>query len=141
MDKHNVFLRNGRNVFRVTTLTNLEITTLKIHKNYTLYYNSAVMSETGLLTVFSLKASDRELPCYQGRFDESKEALDIDMKYDDKDIRNKFYKSSREYLGHKTIRRPTSEKRLFDVDIRFGKEIIFEGVVAFNINHSENLFS
>lgn len=141
MDKDKFYKKDDVNIFRVDKIANLKIATAYIHPDYKLQTPDSSVSETGLLTVFTLEPTKQELPIFTARWDQNYETLDVDILRVENDTSNLFKKEKNGYCGHHP-KRISWVTRTYSVCIKIPDKDIFSGNVTFNINHghSPNLF-
>lgn len=137
MDKDKFYKKDGVNIFRVDKIANRKIETTYIHLDYKLETPDNGVSETGLLTVFTLEPTKQKQPIFTARWDQNYETLDIDILGVDKNTSNLFKKEKNGYCGHhpKIISQVT---RTYAVCIKIPDKDIFSGNITFNINHGHS---
>jgi hypothetical protein len=106
--------------------------------------NTAVISSTGLLTIFELRPISGKGPSFVGRWDggsrdegkTQRDDLDIDIKGDgvNAEVTLRFKRGEDGYSGHWTKHVPSTFGHAYDVSIRIPGETIFDGTVCFSVH-------
>ncbi len=94
-------------------------------------YETEILSKntttsTGLLEIIRLNPLKPDLPQFIFRWDENKDALDIDIYKDRKRCNDLWGKNK--YKGHHT-RKISKESKIFEADINGPNGIIFKGII------------
>ncbi len=137
MNNKNLYIRNGKNVFRVNRIFNIKISEECCNVDYILRSQSSNdLTETGLITVFSIEPKSKKsiMPSFSGRWDQNKQILDIDILGVTKKTVNLFKTGKDGYLGHH-LKIISASPRLFAINIRIPDVEIFRGTITFNVNH------
>ncbi len=142
MDKRKVFLKNGRRIFRVDKISSPKVEIRYIHPDYVFHFQEGGLTDTGLLNVFKIYSlTSPSCPRFVGRWDQSVEALDVDVFNVSTKSGVKFRAGKDEFAGHHP-RRLSDSNRSYNVTIRLPTGMIFYGAVSFSINwgHAPELF-
>lgn len=130
MDRKKVAKENGK-VFSIGKIECVE--TFYRDKNYALqlYCNNRI-GETGFLDIGKLSSDKQGLPEFIFRWDEKKEALDVDICISGKRD-NRLWKL-RGYEGHHSTRIYREEGRVFELKVNVPCRKIFHGRIRVPVN-------
>ena len=130
MDKEKVKIENGK-VFSLGKIDMVMI--FRKDKDYELEcYVDNRIGDTGRLDIGKIASNKKELPEFIFRWDENKEALDVDLCVNDK-IDNSLWKQPG-CSGHHSKRIISEEGRVFELDIIINNRNIFQGRIRVPVN-------
>ena len=135
MDRKKVIEENGK-VFSTGKIECLEIFYKDKDYELQLYCNNKI-SETGLLDIGELSSNKQSLPEFIFRWDEKKEALDVDVYINDKIDRDLWELVG--YKGHHSRRNYAENGRVFEIDIHIPNRHIFHGSIRVPVNRKLSL--
>jgi hypothetical protein len=113
---------------------NVEIKTTFLDPRYRPPLESCnVIADTGPLNVFELMPISENLPSFKGRWDEKKEALDVDIEGVSKAEWRRFKDGRQGYSGHHSKRVSSAKGWAYEVSISTPGGMVFEATVCFNL--------
>lgn len=133
MDRQSKIKKIANRSRKVSQVSNVEALETVLHEGYVIGKCPGVLTDTGSLEVIRIAPKSGVGECFRARWDQARDALDIDMLGASRNATRKFNAHRDGYSGHHTNRSTIPGKRIFEVTIKAQDVVIFDGTVSFSI--------